>query len=610
MGIFLWYNIIDCKGINMAKSMYDIIKKQNGEHFAKAIRNYDNGIFDVPNIDKIVKYAGPDAEPIMNYLVSLKNIQIEEHAVHQDPIKLLDKAGYNAYIADTLKKQNAIKKYYASGEELCTFGDPDRFKKYYIINAVRKDVDKIKREKIPTRDGEYGTSVISIQVLKTGGFISIKNRYNHTVDAPDNTLNSNPDSIIPGLADAIKHHFDVDFSSRQVQLYGNYTLIDNQIYHYKGELNNVYWSENSYVKDGHIVEIDKGSQIMLGDGLLFDFKQKEIRNLTSWGANDFSKSLNHAIENKTLQIAKNPQGGHDIFADKKRILTVENAEIVNINIPDAHTIKLHNSNLRGDLDFSGVKELTMDYVDFSNVPSLKMPKNAEAIGLFNTQNFPQQKLDFSNTQRLSISNSDLTRVTEINLPQDAQHITFIGTQFPACDLIFGSALSIDLSNSDLSRVTNLKLPTYCADIRLIRTQMPACDLDFKYIHSHYLAGADLSRVRSLKNISTKQDLIDIKFPACDLDFSKFSQLTLARSDLSRATSIKFPQQARLINLENAILPACELDFQNPSHMHTTDTDFSRVINIKNAPTNAQMKFAIEKLKRKTKIIYPSKEFEY
>jgi hypothetical protein len=62
-GFFLWYNTIDCKGTNMAKSMYDIIKKQNGEHFAKAIRNYDNGIFDVPNIDKIVKYAGPDAEP-------------------------------------------------------------------------------------------------------------------------------------------------------------------------------------------------------------------------------------------------------------------------------------------------------------------------------------------------------------------------------------------------------------------------------------------------------------------------------------------------------------------------------------------------------------------
>ena len=46
----------------MPKTMYEIIKKQNGERFARAIRNCDNGIFDVPNINKIVKYAGRDAE--------------------------------------------------------------------------------------------------------------------------------------------------------------------------------------------------------------------------------------------------------------------------------------------------------------------------------------------------------------------------------------------------------------------------------------------------------------------------------------------------------------------------------------------------------------------
>ena len=202
----------------MAKSMYDIIKKQNGEAFAKAIRNYDNGIFDVPNIDAIVRYAGRDAEPILPYLVSLKKVTIQEHSVHMDPLKLLDMAGYDAYIADTLEKQNAIKKYYAKNEELCTFRDPYRFKNYYIINAVRKDVDKIKREDFenPQREDEYGTSVISIQILKSGGFISIKNRYNHTVQNPDNTLNSNPDNIIAGLSDAIKHHFNVDFSAQRL----------------------------------------------------------------------------------------------------------------------------------------------------------------------------------------------------------------------------------------------------------------------------------------------------------------------------------------------------------------------------------------------------------
>ena len=58
------------------KTIFDKIKKQNGEAFAKAIRSYDNGIFDVPNIVNIVRYAGREAAPIMNYLVSLKNVQI------------------------------------------------------------------------------------------------------------------------------------------------------------------------------------------------------------------------------------------------------------------------------------------------------------------------------------------------------------------------------------------------------------------------------------------------------------------------------------------------------------------------------------------------------
>lgn len=125
--------------------MYNIIKKQNGERFAQTIRNFHSGIFDVPNIDRIVQYAGLDAKPILKYLVSLNNPKTIKQDAHQDPIELLDKAGYDAYIADTLEKQNAIQKYYATGEGLCTFRDPDRFKKYYIINAVRKDVDKIKR---------------------------------------------------------------------------------------------------------------------------------------------------------------------------------------------------------------------------------------------------------------------------------------------------------------------------------------------------------------------------------------------------------------------------------------------------------------------------------
>ena len=53
------------------KSVYDLVKKQNGEAFAKAIRNFDASIFEIPNILQIVKFAGRKAEPIIPFLRTL-----------------------------------------------------------------------------------------------------------------------------------------------------------------------------------------------------------------------------------------------------------------------------------------------------------------------------------------------------------------------------------------------------------------------------------------------------------------------------------------------------------------------------------------------------------
>ena len=48
-------------------TVFDRIKNQNGEKFAKEIRDYHGGILEIPNIVKIVKYAGTEAQPIMEY---------------------------------------------------------------------------------------------------------------------------------------------------------------------------------------------------------------------------------------------------------------------------------------------------------------------------------------------------------------------------------------------------------------------------------------------------------------------------------------------------------------------------------------------------------------
>ena len=188
--------------------MYKKIKKQNGEKFAQRLRDFHNGIMEIPDLDVILRHAGRDAAPLLPYLLTLlatdDDPEPEPEAIGS-PFELLEQAGYKAFHADTLEKQNSIKTYYKKGELLCTFNDSARYQKYHIVHAIKNDVDNIRREAFNGKEesqDDYGTSVISIQMNKQGGFISIKNRYNHSVDGCDHTFDSNPDNIITVLSAA------------------------------------------------------------------------------------------------------------------------------------------------------------------------------------------------------------------------------------------------------------------------------------------------------------------------------------------------------------------------------------------------------------------------
>lgn len=361
--------------------MFKKIKKQNGERFAKAIRAYDNGIFDIENLDQIVKYAGREAEPIMDYLISLKGVEIAEHTVSKTPLQLLDEAGYDAYYADTLEKQNAISHYYADietlrdlanrrlindhasgGEKLCTFGDPHRFEKYYIINAVRKDVDEIRREDFPNpeREDKYGTSVLSIQILKTGGFISIKNRYNHTVQNPDNTLNSNPDNIIEGLSMAIKQHFNVDFSAQKAYLPRGYTYINDKLIKYQREENNIYVGDSFYVKDGEVTELNKDYQEMIDHRFILDKKNGTITDIIG-SDNSFVQVLQNEIAGKKISVSKDKESDTTkILVDGQELCMMQSGKITCLNLLE--TTELPDYFL-SNFEFNGLEEL--------NAPKLK-----------------------------------------------------------------------------------------------------------------------------------------------------------------------------------------------------------------------------------------------
>ncbi len=192
--------------------VFTAIKRRNGEEFAQKLRNYHSGIFDIPDIANIVKYAGKNPEPLFDYLVSLMNVEIDEDIPFVKPEVLANQAGYDYYHVTNYIDMLKFRTYYSKYEQLCSFEDASRCEYYHVVWLVKHDWDKISRGNPPMREDEYGTSVLCIQMLQDGGFISIKNRYNHTVLNPDNTYNSNPDNIIQGLSISLKKAFDVDFS--------------------------------------------------------------------------------------------------------------------------------------------------------------------------------------------------------------------------------------------------------------------------------------------------------------------------------------------------------------------------------------------------------------
>ena len=341
------------------KSVFDQIKKQNGEAFAKAIRAYDSGIFDVPDIVDIVKYAGREAEPIIPYLESLKGVAVDEHIEYRDPIELLADAGYKAWYADTTEKQNAIKKYFEPKEELCTFNDPERFRRFYIINAVHRDAAKLKRADFAgreKREDAYGTSVLSIQILKSGGFISIKNRYNHTVPNPDNTLNSNPDNIIPGLAHALKRYFNVDFSARSVMPPAEYLLIGRNLVRYREEIFGIYFGDGCYVKDGHLYPIDKDKQILF-EHFILNLKNKTVRSLLPC-QDDFVNVLQDEIRDKPLQVTKNSKGERIVTAGGVPVLALQSSRLIGLNLPTTKVIGHQFLNFNTELCYFSAPALT------------------------------------------------------------------------------------------------------------------------------------------------------------------------------------------------------------------------------------------------------------
>jgi hypothetical protein len=355
----------------MSDKIYKKLKRQNGEAFARTVRDHHNGLLEISNLLHIVRYAGDsaqDAEDILPYLMSVLTAQIENKdttppSTPRDPFELLDEAGYDAFHADSLEKQNSIAHFFKKSELLCTFNDAARYKRYHIVHAIKKDVDQIKRADFigkEDRQDEYGTSVISIQIGKGERFISIKNRYNHTVAGCDHTFNSNPDNIINGLSDALKNHFNVEFTALNAPLANDFALFNDQIAKYHRETENYYYGDQFWALDGVLHPIDRGRGDALFEGFIFDNKSKTLQKIDPTNTDSFAESFNRVYGGRA---GLKTDASGNLTLDGKILITAEKSRITAIDLPELEVMDnycLHDTHEITKINVPHLKKMGRD----------------------------------------------------------------------------------------------------------------------------------------------------------------------------------------------------------------------------------------------------------
>ena len=375
--------------MNKIKSMYDLIKKQNGEAFAQAIRRFDSGIFDIPNLDKVVKFAGRNAMPILSFLSGLRhNLKKKEKVISsKTPYELLKEAGYEAFYADSLEKQNSIEPYFVDGEALCTFSDKKRYIDHHIIHCVKRGAEKLKRSdfKNPKREDEYGVSVISIQILKKGGFVKITNRYNHSVENPDNTFGSNPDNIVLGLTFALERQFKMKLNCFQNVPEG-YVFQKGCLFKFHTERENCYIGENFFVADGNSHSFNKDYEIV-ADCFVFNLKEETVnllvKPLRAWEDLDNKMIFADEMKGKKLTISKK-EDLYYLMLDNKPFLGIKDGAIVEIYL-EKSTEAVHVEQFQNlkKLVLKKVKRVGMEFIaDNNTIEELIAPKLKSASDFF------------------------------------------------------------------------------------------------------------------------------------------------------------------------------------------------------------------------------------
>lgn len=316
------------------------------------------------------------------------NVLLEQNTTNKSPSELLDEAGYTLYECKSETDIQKFKKYYAKGEELCTFKG-GRLKNCYVFFAVKKDVDNIIRENFrePKREDEYGTSVISIQFSKgTYNSLSIKNRYNHRVVNPDATFFNDLDNIIPGLNNSFKEKYKLNYTVypyNSFDIPGYVKANDGKYYKYNYEINNVYYCLDNIIIDNYNV-VDKykdKEKYILVDYFIIDLMNKKI--ITYLIDDDYTKEFDNI---KKIYITKreNEKDITILLNDNKKVVLTVNRYNQMIKIYDEHTLEIKEALLYmhflKEIDFPNVITIEDNFMECNhNLEKISFP-NVKKIG--------------------------------------------------------------------------------------------------------------------------------------------------------------------------------------------------------------------------------------
>ena len=346
-------------------------------------------------------------------------IDVEEKKqinINKTPFKLMDEAGYTLFECKTEDDIQSFRKYYEPDEVLCTIKNGGRLNRCYVFFGVKKNVDDIRRENFsnPKRQDKYGTSVISIQFSKGKiNTLSIKNRYNHTVNNPDATFSNNLENIIFGLTDSFERYLNIKINQK-----GNpkadfltdtldYVKANNgKYYKYRLEKNGIYYCENNIIiQDGEVITKYANSleRYIFVDQYIIDFKEKKITLYDSWnnGNDSFIKSINEIGEINKIEVINNA-----VDKTKKIVIYYDNNKQIELKVnKDNNLIGYENKyvNSIGD-DFLSYSEklssIFLPEVQTIGDDFLRYNKNLSSISLPKVQiignNFLRQNYQLNN----------------------------------------------------------------------------------------------------------------------------------------------------------------------------------------------------------------------